>query len=79
MSGAASEKYAVKIVPAGRDDRVARITDLNGKDIKLIFCRRALAGALGMQLDEVIMRDLETMSAADFARKYRLPQDREKG
>ncbi len=76
MSKAAREKYAVTIIPAGRDDRVARITDRSGNDIKLVFCRRTLAGAHGMELDEVIKHDLETMSAADFARKYGLPEDR---
>ncbi|MCL6106787.1 MAG: hypothetical protein M1309_05505 [Actinobacteria bacterium] len=66
----AREKYGLRIIPAGRDDRIAEITDAGGKVIKLIFCPHSLAGPLEAARDKVIKHDWETMEAGEFASKY---------
>lgn len=71
----AKTRYALKIFPAGRNDRVAEILDQEGNILRLIHCPHELGNSLEEQLDARIRNDWETMDASAFADKYRINGD----
>lgn len=70
MNRTASERYQLRLLPAGRNDRVVEILDREGRLLKLIFCPCDLAAPLKERLDARVRHDYETMDAAAFARRY---------
>lgn len=69
----ASERYRLKVLPAGRNDRVVEIADREGNVLKYIYCSHRLGTEAG-GLDAVIRQDFETMDAFVFAAKYDIPE-----
>ncbi|MEK7816737.1 MAG: hypothetical protein AAB281_00620 [Actinomycetota bacterium] len=74
-SQSARSTYVLNIFPAGRNARVAEITDGEGNIIRLIHCPFELGNTLEERLDTEIRRDWETMDSDTFAEKYRLNRD----
>lgn len=68
----ASERYALRILPAGRNDRVAEISARGGDVLTYIFCPRE-QDDVRAGLDALIRHDLETLEAGEFASKYDIP------
>lgn len=67
----ASDRYRLKILPAGRNDRVAEISDQEGNVLKYIFCRYRLGNEAG-GLETQLRQDHQTMEAQAFAEKYEI-------
>lgn len=65
----ASDKYRLRILPAGRNDRVAEISDSEGNVLKYVFCPHRL-GNNADGLDARIGEDLASMEAEEFAERY---------
>ena len=72
----ASDKYLVRILPAGRNDRVAEISLIAGGVLKYIYCRRRL-GNRALGLDDQILQDFNSLEADQFKAKYEIPESPE--
>ncbi|MBE0429382.1 MAG: hypothetical protein IBX61_05875 [Thermoleophilia bacterium] len=69
----AGEKYRLRILPAGRNSRMAELSDSSGIVLKYIYCAHNLSGdSDGLEL--LIRHDFESMEADEFAAKYDLPE-----
>lgn len=72
----AKDVYMIRIIPAGRNDRVIEVQDSSGRSIKYIHSRHFLASSVDMWEDERVKDDLETLDADSFAQKYNLAGSR---
>lgn len=66
----ARKRYRLRLLPAGKNDRVVEIFDRGDRLLRLIFCPCDLAAPLEERLDSRVRRDFETMDAAAFAQRY---------
>ncbi len=68
----AREKFTLRILPAGRDDRMAEISDTLGNVLRYIHCPHRLGDSTG-GLDVDIRKDFQSLEANEFAKKYEIP------
>lgn len=66
----ASEAYHLRILPAGKNDRVIEISDPKGNVIKYLHSRYHLGNSAERRAVEEIKEDWQALSAREFAAKY---------
>ena len=64
----ARDRYRVRVLPAGADDRMVEVSGPEG-EVKYLYCPHPLAGEAAGR-EEEIRRDLEALDAEAFAKKY---------
>ena len=73
-SGPAAGRYRIEVLPAGKNDRMVHIMDMEGNSLKYMYSRHRLAGSARALPEQAVAEDLATMTASAFARKYGLAE-----
>lgn len=68
----AKSRYQLKILPAGKNDRVVEISDSEGHPLKYVYCPRRLGRSSEDYLDLRMQKDWESMDADEYTAKYSL-------
>ncbi len=66
----AKSRFRIKVLPAGRNDRVVEISDSGGHPLKYVHCPRRLGNSGEDCLDRRILKDWESMDADEFSSRY---------
>lgn len=74
----ASEKFRIRVLPAGRDDRTVEVTDGDGRVLKYIYCQHRVGNDIA-GLDADVVHDWEKMDADEFVAKYEISTAKESG
>ncbi|MFA5801763.1 MAG: hypothetical protein WC911_04725 [Thermoleophilia bacterium] len=74
MTEPAKARYLLKVLPAGKNDRVVEISDGEGRTLKYVYCPRGLEKTSEDYLDLLIKEDWENMDADQFTAKYALQE-----
>lgn len=77
MSGnddTAKSKFQLRILPAGKNDRMVEISDATGNPLKYVHSSHRLGNSEDEYLDQRMLRDWETMDADAFATRYGIPE-----
>ncbi|MFA6002310.1 MAG: hypothetical protein WC828_09420 [Thermoleophilia bacterium] len=72
VSEPAKTRYRLKILPAGKNDRVVEISGSDGSPVKYVFCPHRLGKSSEDFLDIRMQKDWESMDADEFETKYSL-------
>ncbi|MHB1361125.1 MAG: hypothetical protein ACYCW5_00810 [Thermoleophilia bacterium] len=71
----ASGAYRLRVLPAGKNDKVVEVSDRMGNIIKYLHSRYSLGNSAERRGVAEIRSDWETLSAREFAGKYHLEED----
>lgn len=66
----ARDLFHIRILPAGRNDKVVEVSDLGGNVLKYLHIRYQLGNSVEQREVEQVKRDWENLKADEFARKY---------
>ena len=66
----ARSRFRLKVLPAGKNDRVVEIADSGGRPLKYVHCPHRLGDSGEVYLDLQIMKDWESMDADEFSKRY---------
>ena len=75
----ASEVFRLRVLPAGKNDRVVEISDAGGNVIKYLHMRYRLGNSVERRVAEEIRGDWQALSAAEFAVKYGIGTENKHG
>jgi hypothetical protein len=70
----ASGAYRIRILPAGRNDKVVEVSDPEGNVLKYIHSRYHLGNSEERREVDQVRLDYETLGAGEFAGKYGLAE-----
>lgn len=68
----ACDLFHIRILPAGRNDKVVEVSDLDGNALKYLHARYQLGNSVEQREVEQVKRDWENLKADEFARKYEI-------
>jgi len=71
----AERAYRIRILPAGKNDKVIEVSDMEGNVIKFLHSYYRLGNATERREVEQVRHDWQTLDATDFARKYGLTEE----
>jgi len=68
----AARAYRIRILPAGKNDKVIEVSDVEGNVIKFLHSYYRLGNATERREVEQVKDDWQTLAASEFAQKYGL-------
>lgn len=69
---AARDRYRLRVLPAGRNDRVVEINDVDGRVLGRVYSAHDLVTDVEELPEQRVRNDWESMSAREFRKKYLL-------
>lgn len=72
----ARDLFHIRILPAGRNDKVVEVSGLDGNVLKYLHMRYHLGNSVEQRVVEQVKRDWENLKADEFARKYEMSLER---
>ena len=70
----ARSRFRLRVLPAGKNDRVVEIADSDGHPLKYVHCPRWLGNSDEDYLDRRIFMDWENMDSDAFSTRYSVPE-----
>ncbi|MCL4472343.1 MAG: hypothetical protein M1455_00160 [Actinobacteria bacterium] len=67
--------YRLRVLPAGKNDKVVEVSDAKGNIIKYLHSRYSLGNSSERRDVAKIKSDYESLSASEFSEKYHLEED----
>ena len=73
----ACEAYRLRVLPAGKNDKVVEVSDSKGDIIKYLHSRYRFGNSVERRAVQQIKEDWQSMDADEFADKYGIARDQQ--